>query len=622
MIKSLIRIAAIFLCCSTASYAGNFDEMEPLTLDLSNLHFGPRSNLSLLTPNPSEEPLTSPIDACDASLSEEFSTLTSPIDASLSEELSTFNFRLSTLNAQLSASLSSDRSRWVDKWTWMHTNEGVKPFKVMDDLTFVGVPVFFAGMLAKAEKQAFRQNDGTKHVLLTSFRTHIDDYTQYFGPALTLGLKVGGVEGRSDWGRFLASTFMSYGLMIGFVNGLKYTTKELRPDGSTHNSWPSGHTATAFVGATLLHKEYGLTRSPWYSVAGYGVATATGIMRVLNNRHWVSDVLSGAGIGMVSTELGYALSDVLFKGRGLLKNNIDSVASIIERPSFFAISMGMGWGSRRLDFHYEDEEITRDLNLRFRTSTMVNVEGAYFFNKYVGVGGRLRVNAAPINGWSRVLDYARDDVSEMLREIDVDADLSELNSIIFSDEGHRPEFTIESDHLTEFAADLGAYVNLPLSRRFALGTKLLFGRSIMQELNLKARFQGEIKDFELTINDDDEVDLKVTDVLNDDGSKKTYDTSWDYFVLDANNSWKMGTGLSLTYAYKNNFSFRVFADYDFSRKTYTLEYAPTEFLSVAMPRLYEWASEDDEYQDYLVEKMSLRRNRHTFTLGASFAVSF
>ena len=200
--------------------------------------------------------------------------------------------------------------------TWMRTNPDVKEYKAMNDLTFVGIPLFVAGMIAKSEKKSFRQNDGTKHVLLTEFKTHIDDYSQFFGPAMTVGLKVAGVEGRSDWGRLLASAGLSYGIMAGFVNGIKYTAKEMRPDGSTANSWPSGHTATAFVGATILHKEYGLTRSPWFSVAGYGVATATGVMRVLNNRHWVSDVLSGAGIGIMSGELAYALSDVIFKKRG------------------------------------------------------------------------------------------------------------------------------------------------------------------------------------------------------------------------------------------------------------------------------------------------------------------
>ena len=163
------------------------------------------------------------------------------------------------------------------------TNPGVKPYKFMDELTFVGVPLFVAGIAIKGDKAMFAQNNknGKKNTqLLTDFKTSIDDYTQYFGPALTVGLKLGGYEGRSDWPRLLASAGMSYAIMAALVNGIKYTAKEMRPDGSSANSWPSGHTATSFVGATLLHKEYGLTRSPWFSIAGYGVATATGVMRV------------------------------------------------------------------------------------------------------------------------------------------------------------------------------------------------------------------------------------------------------------------------------------------------------------------------------------------------------
>jgi hypothetical protein len=183
--------------------------------------------------------------------------------------------------------------------------------------------------------------------------------------------------------------------MAALVNSIKYTTKEIRPDGSTANSWPSGHTATAFAGATILHKEYGTTISPWYSVMGYGVATATGVMRVLNNRHWISDVLSGAGIGILSTELGYSLSDLIFKKKGLLRNDISSHKNIIDHPSFFSVSMGGGFGFSKMDFNLEKLNIQFDdyhnedkiLNLRFGASTAVGVEGAYFLNKHIGIGG-------------------------------------------------------------------------------------------------------------------------------------------------------------------------------------------------------------------------------------------
>ena len=270
------------------------------------------------------------------------------------------------------------------------TNPGVKPYKFMDDMTFVGIPLFVAGWALKSDKAMFRVNAKAEQggkgntQLLTDFKTGIDDYTQFFGPAMVVGLKLGGYEGRSDWPRLLASAGMSYLIMAALVNSIKYSAKEMRPDGSTANSWPSGHTATAFVGATLLHKEYGLTRSPWWSVAGYGVATATGVMRVLNNRHWISDVMSGAGIGILSGELGYALCDLLFKQKGLLRNDLELNS---ENPTFFSISMGAGLGTKDLAFVNEG----KTMNLKFRAATVVDAEGAYFFNKYVGVQGLRRL---------------------------------------------------------------------------------------------------------------------------------------------------------------------------------------------------------------------------------------
>ena len=481
------------------------------------------------------------------------------------------------------------------------TNPDTKPYKFMDDMTFVGVPLFVAGIIAKSEKTAFKQQ--TKHSLLTHFKTSIDDYTQYFGPALTLGLKLGGMEGRSDWPRFFASAAMGYGIMALLVNTIKYTAKEMRPDGSSANSWPSGHTATSFVGATILHKEYGLTRSPWFSVAGYGIATATGVMRVLNNRHWVSDVLSGAGIGILSGELAYALSDIFFKGKGLRRNDIPGMASVIDHPSFFSISMGLGLGSRDLDFGMKEYGWSDDLHLKFQAATAVGAEGAYFFNPYFGIGGRLRVKSSPIKGWDKIVDFAWEDVASLYDEISQldDEDLVDIESTIDD-----IDFVIESDHLTEFAGDIGLYFNFPLSNRFALGSKLLVGRSIMQELNLDAKVAGK------EYKEGDEP-LKPT---GDD-----YDIEWDYFTLGGNKTWKFGTGISLTYAYKQNFSWKVFLDYDVSRKTYTMDYNYGGFLYTMFPSAFENMSEQD-YRDYFIATKSMKKTMHSFVLGGSFCINF
>lgn len=482
------------------------------------------------------------------------------------------------------------------------TNPNTKAYKFMDDMTFVGVPLFIAGIIAKSEKNAFKQQ--TKHSLVTKFKTGIDDYTQFFGPAAVVGLKLAGVEGRSDWPRLLASAGMGYGIMALFVNTIKHTAKEMRPDGSTANSWPSGHTATAFVGATLLHKEYGLTRSPWYSVAGYGVATATGVMRVLNNRHWISDVLSGAGLGILSGELGYAICDLFFKGKGLLRNDIPGMANVIEHPSFFSISMGIGFGTRDFDFEMKKWGWSDDLNMKFRASTAVAAEGAYFFNPYIGVGGRLRVKSTPINGWDKVVDFGWEDMDAAFESLDTD------EQEVLGKNIDNIDFVIESDHLTEFAGDLGVYFNLPLSNRFALGSKLLVGRSIMQELALDAKIAGQHY-----YKENDSWDNPTGDA---------FEHSWDYFTITGSNSNKFGTGISLTYAYKQNFSWKVFLDYDYTRKTYTMDYNVGGMYEALYPEDYKNLSDAErkEFKEGTSASQSIKKNMHSFVLGASFAINF
>ena len=70
--------------------------------------------------------------------------------------------------------------------------------------------------------------------------------------------------------------------------------------------FPSGHTTEAFAYAEFIQQEY-KDVSPWYGAVGYAAATATGLLRIYNNKHWLSDVVAGAGIGMASTKLAYLL---------------------------------------------------------------------------------------------------------------------------------------------------------------------------------------------------------------------------------------------------------------------------------------------------------------------------
>ena len=567
-------------------------------------------------------------------------------------ETMTYRPELSLNVSKIDAAATVTTDGWKPDFDFFKskTNPGVKPYKFMDDMTFVGVPLFLAGWAIKGDKAMFRVNnkEGKANTqLLTDFKTGIDDYTQFFGPAMTAGLKLGGYEGRSDWPRLLASAGLSYAIMAGLVNGIKYTAKEMRPDGSTANSWPSGHTATSFVGATLLHKEYGLTRSPWFSVAGYGVATATGVMRVLNNRHWVSDVMSGAGIGIISGELGYAIADLLFKGKGLLRNDLEMD---FENPSFFSISMGLGLGGKDIDFSLNDlqnrdkydpsqynlEDDGSSERLEFRAATVVDAEGAYFFNKYVGVGGRFRVRAMSAKSFGKYNDIATDNPNDYWQEAfdDIYLQANQRLDMAKANIGGAPITNIggvvKSDHLAEFTASAGLYFNIPLSKHFAIGTKFLIGRSFTQELDIDGFAEGNVKNVNYAlyvmngkVYEDEEG--KYFALSDPEGTGDTYSTEWNYLTLGAKSSTSFGTGISLTYKYKSNFSWRLFCDYDYTKKSFELTYNPYAFMKNALTgNAYDLlcnslVSPYHALMDPVVYKKDKKMN--FFTLGLSFLVN-
>ena len=351
-----------------------------------------------------------------------------------------------------------------------------------------------------------------------------------------------------------------------------------------------------------------MTRSPWYSIAGYTLATATGVMRVLNNRHWISDVLSGAGIGILSTELAYGICDLLFKEKGLLRNDMSYFPDLSKSPSFFSISMGIGLGNKHLnlpalkyEFTEEDDskyelETAEPLYLKFRSATAVGVEGAWFFNPYVGIGGRLRVKSTPINGWSQFADLERKSMQEIAKDPD------------FKDAITYFDVDIESDHITEFAADAGIYFSWPLTKRFAIGSKLLIGHSVMDDIEVKATFLGDRLDY-----DGDGNFIPLDEVAY---------CEWDYINVHASNSMKFGTGISFTYSHKNSFSWRLFCDYDYARKTYTASYAPFNYLVEFCPKLHEEFNSVFGWDIVQTYTSSARKHLNQWVLGGALCVSF
>jgi membrane-associated phospholipid phosphatase len=136
------------------------------------------------------------------------------------------------------------------------------------------------------------------------FNTKTENFFQFAPIIMVYGLNLAGVSGKNT---FIDRTAL-LGLSAGFLGTSAFLTKNLthrlRPNGSDYLSFPSGHTSTAFMGAEFLAQEYS-GKSVWYGLIGYGIATTTGVFRLYNHDHWFSDVVAGAGYGILSTKLSY-----------------------------------------------------------------------------------------------------------------------------------------------------------------------------------------------------------------------------------------------------------------------------------------------------------------------------
>lgn len=131
-----------------------------------------------------------------------------------------------------------------------------------------------------------------------------DEYLRFVPMGAVYGLSFLGAESKHNYVDRTLELGVSFAALTTIGYGCKYLIHSPRPDGSSKNSFPSGHTATAFMGAELVRIEYG-DDSPWLAVGAYGVATAVGALRVYNNRHWFTDVVAGAGVGILSARIGY-----------------------------------------------------------------------------------------------------------------------------------------------------------------------------------------------------------------------------------------------------------------------------------------------------------------------------
>lgn len=138
----------------------------------------------------------------------------------------------------------------------------------------------------------------------SGFKTHADDFLQLSPIGIAYGLDAIGYKSKHDVVNKSIILFKGELLMTGIVFGLKKAVHQLRPDNSAYNSFPSGHTAQAFAAATFLSEEY-KDQFKWMPYVAYSIASSVGVLRMANNKHYISDVLAGAGFGILSMKLAY-----------------------------------------------------------------------------------------------------------------------------------------------------------------------------------------------------------------------------------------------------------------------------------------------------------------------------
>jgi hypothetical protein len=165
-----------------------------------------------------------------------------------------------------------------------------------------GVASFYIRPMRRFDRYVYRE--ANEHDFVT--RTHFEDYFQYAPVVLTYGLNLVGVHGKNTFVDRTLIYVMSQGMMNLALFSLKHATHRLRPNGSDKLSFPSGHTSNAFANAEFMAQELS-GNSSLYGVVGYTFATTTGILRIYHQNHWFSDVVAGAGFGILATKGAYLL---------------------------------------------------------------------------------------------------------------------------------------------------------------------------------------------------------------------------------------------------------------------------------------------------------------------------
>lgn len=386
------------------------------------------------------------------------------------------------------------------------------------DAVRIGLPpaiLFAASAATWGSRENIRE---IRNRYIPTFRNHYDDYMQYM-PALSVyALNLSGVKGRNKLGRATISYAASAIIMGILVNSIKYTAKVERPDGSKANSFPSGHTSNAFMNATFMHKEFGHI-SPMYSIAGYSMSTFTGVGRGLNNRHWISDVLAGAGIGILSTQLGYFFVNKFYKNQGDRPGEF-RFNNPLDKPSYLSLKVGYAHATRNLVKNF-------DMDIESKAGFEAGLEGAYYFTERWGLGGDFSFVSFPISTDESTID---------------DPDFGSST------------YSVVTQSMGALNLTIGPHYTYEMTPDWLLQAKV--GAGIMAGATGK-------------------VSLKIEDIDNDNN---ILNDEFDLMTFKPARAFKINGGLAITRMLNSELGITAYADYHHAEPVFTYESAsdPTE----------------------------------------------
>lgn len=194
--------------------------------------------------------------------------------------------------------------QYVHKIGKISIMKGVCYKQFMVPLLFIGVGLL--GVIFKDIHLYVDMNIRNWILSIGVSQTSVADYLPHVPVIAVYILGFCGIRGKHNLRDKTIILLLSYTISILIVQSLKSLFGIMRPDGSSFNAFPSGHTATAFMSAEFFRLEY-KDKFKFISRLGYVTASITGLLRIYTNRHWLTDVIAGTGFGILSTRLSYLI---------------------------------------------------------------------------------------------------------------------------------------------------------------------------------------------------------------------------------------------------------------------------------------------------------------------------